>query len=120
MPQSFLLLVYLLLAAMAMGSWALYIGLVVVSNFTAITSRFLVLRVSITAFGMVAYAMFAFASFNVATSDGSGGLITQSYPTLAFFGIAGAVATSLFFIDSVLKVLSDEMPTGDTDPMEAV
>lgn len=113
MAGSFFLLVYLLIAAMAMGSWGLYIMLVVISNLTFVTSRFLVLRISITAFGMVSYGLLAFASYNVTIADGSGGEITKSYPELAFFCVAGALATGLFFADSVLKTFGDE--TGEIE-----
>jgi len=109
---SFVSEVYLLLAFMAMGSWGIYIGLITLSAFT--NSRYLVLRISVTAFGMIAYGLFALASYNVGFVDGNGGLIIESFPMLGMFGMAGAIANMLFLLDSVMKLVGEEAPTGDT------
>lgn len=114
----FLLLTYLLIAAMSMGSWGLFIAVVVVGEFMG--RRFIEFRLSISAFGTIAWGLFSLASFNVATPDGSGGLITESYAALGVFGIAGAVTMGLFLLDSALKALSDESPTADRDLAEQV
>lgn len=114
----YLVLPYLLIGAMAMGSWGVYLAVVAAAQ--VFNRTFAVFRIAVTVFGAVTWAVFALASYSVAAADGAGGTVSQSYPALAFLGFGAAVAMGLFLLDSVMKAMADEAPETDIDLSEQV